>query len=204
MIHRVFLPFAFFVCLVSVERASAQEAVATSHSDYDTTALKVHTPLGWDLFFNLNLFGLHFDPNAATLGEEIGIGAELRVSPFFLGAIAGISDNEGMWQDDAQYYRCLSIYGGAVIGKYRLEIGGAHGWAANGDNYASVFLGGSRKYGDIFFVEPEIRIVYPVAGTFSYELNYWHYPPPFVTVSPNFSIRDIFFGLGVKLGIGYN
>ncbi len=213
MKHRILLSFVFVVCSSSIENVVAQEPLPglfrgnMSHSGYDTTAFKTHTPLGADLFLSLDVFGLHFNSNS-TGGFGIGMGGEVRVKPVFMGGIiTGLSDNEGILSADGTTdYRFISLYGGTWIGKYRIEIGGIHGWGqGNGSgstHYTSLFVGVNRRFGGIFLFEPEIKILLPIDGTFITQS--YKFGPPATIVTEHSHLRDLFFGLSIKIGLGYN
>jgi len=205
MVHRIYLLLIIVAYLSGVKHVVAQDS--TSHSSYDTTAFKMYVPLGADIFLSVDVFGLHFNPGT-TGGYGIGIGGEIRVKPVFVGGVmTGVSDNEGILSaDGTNDYQFISLYGGTWIGKYRMEIGGIRGWGqGNGSgttHYTSLFVGVDRRFGEIFLFEPEIRILLPIDGTFLTQS--YKFGPPATIVTEHSHLRDLFFGIGVKVGIGYN
>lgn len=163
--------------------------------------------VGADVFLSLDIFGLHFN-SSSGVGLGVGIGGEVRARPLFVGAvITGLSNNEGILSGDGTPdYLFTSFYGGTYIGKYRMEIGGIHGWGqgigSGTTHYTSLFVGVSRRYAQILLFQPEVRVMFPIAGTFI--TNVSRFGPPATIVSEHSHLRDLFFGLGLKVGIGYN
>ncbi|MFZ1081053.1 MAG: hypothetical protein WAO19_03920 [Candidatus Kryptoniota bacterium] len=199
MKHKIFLLLVFIVYLLSGRNATAQDS--TSHLEPDTSAFKWPSFIGGDLFLGGELLGVHFDAeNAGTFGfMGFGAGGEVRVRPVFLGTMVG-----AIVREDGATYDCTSIYGGLLIDRYRLEIGGTHAQETEGliDKYNSLFLGASGRFGGIVFIEPEIKIVFPIDGTFFISSG-GSYPAAAV-VTRYFHLRDMFFGIGLKAGVGFN
>jgi len=196
------------LCSLSVGKVAAQEHAhalsedSTKHIAEDTTGIKWPSDLGGDLFLTGDLFLLRTPNYFGAMGS--GLGTEIRLRPFFLASIVGLTV-----RGDGSEFRYVSIYGGRLIGRYRLEIGGTNAGITRGspgDAYTYLFLGGSGKFGRAIFIEPEIRIMFPVVSRLSYFTGNRDAPPYGETeiVTRHYNVSNVFFGLGVKIGIGYN
>jgi hypothetical protein len=225
MKHKVLLLPVLIVCLSKVETVAAQDS--TGHSASSISFCETPLVLGGDLFTSIDAFAFHFNAETVPFTAALGFGVEVRVNTLFLGGMLSVSSNEGIVRNDLEdVYPATSVYGGMMIGKYRLEVGEIHAWVEDSSipRYTSIFVGASRRFGGIFMFEPEVRVVFPVNGTFVTEATGGRPPatnmeqrhvseilktsvmvwPPPTIVEQRLHFRDIFFGFGVKLGIGYN
>lgn len=162
--------------------------------------------VGGDIFLAVDAFGLHLS-NPTPMTSAVGLGAEVRVGPCFLGVSRGISENDGLSSGLELYYDYVSAYGGASVGNYRIETGGA--WTLNTAHssfgYTILFLGVNRRFGGIVFLEPEIRIMLPVVSRLSYIIDNDGYgPPDYYEATKHYHFRDMFFAFSVKVGFGFN
>ena len=205
MRNKAFLFFVFVMHLFSLGNAAAQDS--TSHVTVDTSRSQCHSLLGGDLFLIADIYVPMRQQYYTSF--KVGWGAEIRVAPVFLGAVLGISDNGGLSSYGDTYFDYLSVYAGTSIYKYRVEIGGA--WTINtyrgpsDENYTFLFLGVNRRYGEIAFIEPEIRIMFPVSSRLTYPANNANlFPPEYYEATKHYNLRDLFLGISVKFGIGYN
>ncbi len=168
--------------------------------------------MGADVFLTGEYFGLHLDgPTGAA--SDGGVGIEVRVHPFSLGYIIGFCGKEGIpgvrkldeQQGGIWDFTYRTIYVGVTVGKYRLEAGETNAdnsWSVSNSpssSYTSAFLGMSRRVGGMLFFEPELKIMYPVVS------HYWNTASsPFIPVTEHYGLHDLFFAIGLKLGIGIN
>ncbi|MFZ1081304.1 MAG: hypothetical protein WAO19_05190 [Candidatus Kryptoniota bacterium] len=177
-----------------------------------TKGTKILASLGGSLTFNIDIDGPHFNPNSAVFGGGVGIGGEVHVKPLFVvGIVMGLGDNEGIiGYDPTTPYLFSTLYGGTWIGKYQIVAGEINGVGDGGvgyTRYTSLFVGANRKDVKIFFFEPEIRVMFPISGSFvtgpaSYKFEVG--PSEERDITEHSHLRDLFFGLTLKVGIGVN
>ena len=168
--------------------------------------------VGGDFFLNGQLYGLHLS-GGGSVTRSIGLGAEIRARPVFLGGTVGFSSDEGLPFSHAQVghdigFYSYDLYVGAIVDEYRVEIG--ENYVDNVDwisryyqriNFTTGFVGVSRKIGGVAFLEPEIKIMFPIVS------HYWiGYEPPFNSgpAVEHYHVGDLFFALGLKIGFGFN
>lgn len=89
---------------------------------------------------------------------------------------------------------------------YRIEMGETRVPQSqqNGQSqYTDFFLGFSRKFGGLFFAEPEFKVRLPLRATLQQAL-----PGEPLRAGPmvehHFGIREVNLALSLKLGIGFN
>ncbi len=168
--------------------------------------------VGADIFVGPGLYALHlssgFSYHLAT-PDLWNAGIEIRVHPVFLDYVVGLGGDDGVPFHGPPYappgpYNLASIYGGITLNKYRAEAGvlngNTHGQVDQDTpnfTYTAVFLGVSRRYGQYVFVEPDLRIVFPIAVHSGSQTGL----PP---LTEHYHLWDCFFGLHVKVGIGFN
>lgn len=208
---KVIFPLVVFsICLSSVAIAVAQDSA--NHPAPDTSAFKWPSFIGGDLFLGGELYGLHLS-GVGSLTAGTAIGAELRIHPLFVGATAGFCGDEGIpyiHTFDKQVHQgtfsFYSLYAGVIIGTYRADIGEIYGdnsaWTTHTPdvNYTVGYLGISKRWCDIIFVEPEVKVMFPIVAHYSLVQNYIEFTP----VTQHYHLRDLFFAIGVKVGIGFN
>jgi len=133
-----------------------------------------------------------------------GIGAELRFRPVFAGAVVSVSSHE-MRPRPSGPFTNLSFYAGAMINDYRVEIGEIHGTYLAGNDqgspgvgYDTYFAGLSRRYGSNSFIEPEVKLMFPVSA------GYYIIGPPSYNVLKieHYNLSDLFISFTVKVGLG--
>lgn len=179
------------------------------HVSMDTNRIHFDSPpcIGGDLFLAGDFYGLHLSGRGSlTYGE--GLGTEIRVRPLFGGVVAGLSGDEGLFHvhSSPPTFFFLSLYAGVTVHDFRAEIGetsASDSWfAGNGiaDSYEAGFLGVSKRWSDIVFVEPGFKIVFPIGARFAEEPQFGE----FVPVTRHFHLGDLFFAFSVKAGIGFN
>lgn len=159
--------------------------------------------VGGDLFISYEMYGLHLS-GVGSLTRGYGPGAEIRVRPVFLGAFVGFCDDEGI----SGLYGTFSfaeLYAGTYVRGYRAEIGEVLGdnylWTDNAvprSTYSSAFLGVSKRLGNILFVEPGIKVMFPTVAR--YKIIYYGE----TSVTEHYHLRDLFFAFNLKVGIGVN
>lgn len=171
--------------------------------------------VGGDLFLSYEIYGLHLS-GIGSLTRGYGPGAELRISPLFIGGIVGICGDEGispiheLYVQRAHqfggYYFFSSLYAGIIVSNCRMEIGGVYGdsrdWVSRGpgENYTAGFFGVSKRWGDLLFVEPEAKIMFPIVAHYAVTPDgesWWYF-------SEKYHLRDLFFAISLKAGIGVN
>lgn len=137
-------------------------------------------------------------------GGAVGMGYDVRVGPVFAGVINGISENDGLWDGEVDW-KYQSIYCGAWIDAWRIDINSTHVGdygVSGGEGFITASCDVSRRFEYFVFVEPEIRIMFPIASHYSpYSPKYGPYVPP---VTVHYHLRDLFIGLSLKIGIGFN
>ncbi len=169
--------------------------------------------IGADLFATGEYYGFHLGgPSSTTMGG--GPGIELRYHPVFLGIIAGVCGDEGipgLYQSDnteggTRTYSYTSIYGGISIDGVRFGAGVINAsnsmWVTNNPSsrYTSAFLEVSRRIGGLLFIQPQVKVIYPVVA----HLYEGYHSGPLVPVTQHYHLRDLYFAVGLKLGIGVN
>lgn len=175
-------------CVSCCDKATAQGGA--SHFAPDSAALEI----GVDLFFNAEFYGLHLS-GQGSLTDAGGIGAELRLAPVFINIVEGVTGDDGVpgtWRRNSVFL-FTSLCAGAVIDKYRIEIGGmeAGTWVDTPpSSYTCLLAGISRRYGTTFFVQPEVKIMVPIVSNC---ISTQHY-----------RLDDLFFAFSFKVGIGGN
>ena len=93
-----FLLLPVIVLLSSIGAAVAQKSDMSLSKD-STNRSSLHeglSLLGGDFILDGEIHELHFIKNAISSDVGTGLGLEIRVHPFFLGAIVGLSGNLGM------------------------------------------------------------------------------------------------------------
>jgi hypothetical protein len=203
--RRVAVPLMIIFCLFVYEGVIAQ--MSANPACPDTTASNLTSIIGGDLFLTGEGYTLHFGRvGFFSLTGGGGLGVEMRVRPVFVGFISSVTSHE-MRPSPSGPFLNSSFYVGAIIEKYRLEIGEMHGTTFMNDPHSpdvsitSCFLGLSRRYGSDFFAEPEVKIIFPIVA------GYYQYGPPDYrthVITEHYGIHDLFFAIGVKIGIGYN
>ncbi|MFZ1081477.1 MAG: hypothetical protein WAO19_06075 [Candidatus Kryptoniota bacterium] len=197
--------FLAIACFSADENAIAQGVVNPSWPD--STTFNLTSILGGDLFLTGEAYALHFGPvGFFSLTAGGGLGIEMRLRPVFVGFVVSASSHEIRPDPSGPFFN-TSLYGGAIIQNYRLEIGEMHGDTFMGDplapnvSYTTYFLGLSKRFGSAFFAEPEIKVMFPIVA------GYYQYGPPDYydhVVTEHYGIRDLFFAFGLKLGIGFD
>ena len=170
--------------------------------------------VGGDLFVQGEAYSLHFSRVAFfSMSGGLGLGAEFRVAPVFIGGVIGTSGNEIPRPPSDFYFS--SIYAGFTIDGYRIELGKVYGetsdWSTHPPPmavYKSYFAGIGRRYGSGFFFEPEIKLMLPVIATYYYDRNdpgiAYMYPYDRTALGlDNCGLRDLFFALTVRMGVGF-
>ncbi len=169
--------------------------------------------VGGDFFAQGEAYSLHFSKvGLFSMSGGFGLGAEFRVAPVFIGGIIGESGNE-IPRPPSEFY-FSSLYAGFNIRGYRIELGRVYGETSDWDPispplsvYKSYFAGIGRRYGSGFFFEPEIKFMFPVVATYYYHENIpgsYGYPGYDTTVATdNCGLRDLFFALTAKVGMGF-
>ncbi len=175
--------------------------------------------IGGDLFVTGELHALHFN-GPSSLEPAFGLGAEVRLSPVFLGLIAGFSGDDGIpglhdvpLLENFPYsssFTYTSLYAGIQVGKYRFEAGevNAKHYAADmasgyeDTRYSSAFVGISRRFGKIYLIEPVVKIMCPLSAT--YPILSGQPGGTLRWVTRHYRLPDFYFSLGVKVGIGFN
>ncbi len=203
----------FLQAITHVEADTAHYAIIdTNHTRFMNFSWWPSS-LGADIFVSPGLYALHlssgFSYHLAT-PDLWNAGIEIRVHPVFLDYVVGW----GVGEDDgipfhgppfpsAGVYYLTSIYGGITMHGYRVEAGVLNGDTRGYDEdnprymYTTVFLGLSRRYGKVFFAEPDLRIVFPIAVHSGSQTGL----PP---LKEHYHFWDCFFGLHVNVGIGFN
>lgn len=160
--------------------------------------------IGGDLFLGPEVYGLHMTAGG-PLNWDLGPGVELRVRPLFVGGTVGWCGNDNLPSLDSY----SSFYIGAIIWKWRFELGqlNATGHNDHGEQigvYVSDFAGFSRKFGKGWFIEPEVKIMYPIVS------HSWNEAPgnyangASAVITEQYRLRDLYFAIGVTLGLGFN
>jgi hypothetical protein len=172
-----------------------------------------HFTWGTDLFLAGEAYTLHFSRvGFFQLTGEGGLGMEIRVLPVFFGAIVGVTGHEMRLNPGGFLF--MTLYGGGITQGYRLEVGRINGVHPSMEaiappevEFTTYFLGISKKYGiskrygEGFFIEPELKIMIPsVAGYYPGRDRYGYY----FSAGERYGIRDLFVALGVKLGVGFD
>jgi len=201
---KIFLFFVLVESVLNISNATAQDS--TGRSVLDTASFKWHSNLllGADIFLTGDI-SFPLRERYFTSGR-FGWGAEIRVNRLFMGAVVrGISDDAGLANTD-HYYDYVSIYGGALINKFRIEVGGI--WTLNtvrsSFGYSLLFLGVNRRFGEIVFIEPDLRIIFPIVSRLNYWVDNTYWPQEYYEATEYYHLRDLFFGLSLKFGIGIN
>lgn len=208
---RIVLGLMVLSCVCNPATAQT-DTTRVAHADtvvYGTEQLStawrwVSKHVGGDLFLNPEYYGLHV-AGGGPLTWDVGPGAELRIRPIFVGCIAGWCGNDGIPSLDTY----SSFYLGMMVREWRIELGqiGAAGHDDKGETigaYVADFFGVSRRFGRGFFFEPEVKIVYPIVS------HYWNYLPGNYTngssgyFTQQYHPRDLYFAIGLKLGLGVN
>ncbi len=166
--------------------------------------------LGADLFVDPEFYGIHLTSTPQLGLDLFNVGVEIRVHRVFVDYEFDVGGNYYMILE-ALSPRILfsysnSISAGVVFHADRLEAGILHGgtgvwWDQDTppNNFTAAFLGAGTRYGHVFFVEPELKVMFP--------LSFHHDHGPFAGDNPyteRYHPWDLFFGLSVKLGIGFN
>ena len=162
--------------------------------------------IGGDLFLSGEIYGLHLS-GIGSLTAGAGPGAEVRIRPFFIGGSVGVCGDEGIrYLHPSGTFNFYSLYAGVIFDNYRAEIGEVHGdnsgWGSHTPrlDYTSGFVGVSKRWGEIFFVEPGIRIMLPIVS------HYYLMPRflEFVPTTGHYGLADLYVSFDVKVGIGFN
>lgn len=161
--------------------------------------------VGGDLFVTYEIYGFNFDTfSPPTSGG--GPGIEIRIHPVFVGSYAGFCGNEGI-SGPKGTFSFAALYAGVIVGGYRFEAGEILGdnsaWTAMEvprQTYTSAFIGLSKRVGLCLFLEPDVKLVFPIIS------HYWKgdYGHGFVPAVGHYQLRDLFFSIGLKLGVGSN
>jgi hypothetical protein len=188
------------------ESDTAHAAIVDTAAASETSSTHGGWPsfIGGDMFLAPDAFTVHFS-GRHPLTLAIGWGVEIRIHPVFAGTITGISEDDGLSNGgDALQYRIY--YGGLMFGHYRFEIGQSRapeGSQYNGNRgYLVWFFGTSGRFGSIFFVEPEIRIMAPVEATLIHAGGYG--PHSGYLATQRFGLKDVFLGVSLRFGIGFH
>jgi len=204
MVHRIYLLLIIVAYLSGAKNVAAQDS--TSHSGYDTTSFNWPSDLGGDLFLHYEIYGFHLKGVGSLTSAEY-LGVEVRFRPLFVGGMVGLSGDQGIRyvHPSRSLFSAYSFYAGVFFDDYRAEIGGTRGsdnWFVDNSpkDYTVGFLGISKRWSDIVFVEPEIKIMLPITAHYDLEPEYGQ----FITVTQHYSLKDLYFAIGVKVGIGYN
>ena len=162
--------------------------------------------VGGDLFMDLGVYGLNLSKPGQVAVEE-GFGAEIRVRPIFFGGMVGFSGDPGIRYVSypRNFFLFYSIYVGVITDQYRFEVGETYGysdWATHslGMNYTSGYLGIGKRWSNIVFFEPEFRINFPIVSHYSLEPSY----SQFIPMTGHYGLRDLYFSINAKFGIGFN
>ncbi len=167
---------------------------------------------GFDLFATGEVYSLHFSRvSFLSSSGGVGMGAELRIAPVFIGGIFGESGNE-IPRPPSEFY-FSSLYAGFMISGYRIDVGKIYGetqWLDQDSPpvavYNSLFAGIGRRYGSGFFFEPEIKFMFPVTSTYYYYANQpgimYNGPNAHTAVGrDNGGLRDLFLAFSIKVGL---
>ena len=158
--------------------------------------------VGGDLFLDGEICGLH-SSDWFPLRDAGGIGAEIRIHPIFVGVIGGFTGGGGNQYSNTFVYS--SLYIGAMVGGYRVEVGKTYADSSpmedkTPSDYRVYFLGVSKRFGTIAFVEPDIRVMFPTVGHLWQSSLEYEYMP----VTEYYHLNGLFFALSVKVGVGIN
>lgn len=221
----ILLTFVAFLSLLSRSASAQQDTTRTSRPDtlgYNPNAIAegqksvadfFANHIGADLFATGEYYGFHLGgPSSTTMGG--GPGIELRYHPVFLGFIAGVCGDEGIpglhESDNAEggtkTYSFTSVYGGVSIDSLRIGVGvinaGNSMWVTNNpsSSYTSAYFEVSRRIGGLLFIQPQVKVLYPVVAHF-YDGNRFGLAVP---VTRHYHFGDLYFAIGLKLGIGVN
>jgi hypothetical protein len=178
----------------------------------DTNTFNLTSIMGGDLFLSGDAFLLHAS-TIQSLTDAFGLGAELRFRPVFFGAVVGGCGDEGipnMHAADIQTkntsFLFLGLYAGAIVGKYKFEIGrtfaGNIGSNPHGTfvNYTSIFLGIGKRFGTDAFIEPQVKISFPIVGCYQ-RLDQRN---NFYGVTEYYHMNDFCIALSLKVGVGFD
>ena len=207
MLRRIFvIPVCAVMSVASFSKVDAQSDSAKSW---------IPSFVGGDLFFSGEIFGIHLLDHSGYLTTAGGIGAELRLRDLFCGALIGNRGDEGLPDfSPAGTFSFYSLYAGVAFKGYRVEIGEIHGdnasWIASDPHkgYTVAFIGASRRWGDVIFFEPSVKLIFPVVANSDHYMRYFSDPsfPPieYAPFTEFYHIRDLFFGFSLKAGVGFN
>lgn len=216
MRHRNFYFVAVIVCALNVGTTVAQDN--TGNPAPDTASFKWPPFIGGDIFVNGEVYGLHLG-GPASLEPALGIGAELRIKPVFLGFVAGFSGDDGIpglhglasteYLHYSPNFTYTSLYCGVTMEQYRYELGEltAKHFAQEAaqdvrTSYSCAFAGVSRRFGKLFLFEPCVKIVFPLSATYPIVSSTQSTVYPWIT--RHYHLSDLFFAIGLKVGIGFN
>ncbi len=205
------LSVVFPLCAGNVRAQSDTSRVAPKDSitygwEQITTGWNwISKQVGGDLFITYEIYGFNLNTfSPPTSGG--GPGIEIRVRPVFVGSYVGFCGNEGI-QGPWGMFSFAAFYGGAIVHGYRLEVGEVLGdntaWTemeVPHQTYTSAFIGVSRRIGSYFFLEPDVKLMLPIVSHYSTGNTL----EGFVPGVGHYHLRDLFFSIGLKLGIGAN
>ncbi|MCL5266873.1 MAG: hypothetical protein M1469_02070 [Bacteroidetes bacterium] len=194
----------FFVCNSALAQTDTARVVPEDSIAYGWNYISKH--IGGDLFVEGDAYWLHFGRvGFFSLTGGGGIGAELRFRPAFAGAVASVSSRE-MRPRPSGPFGNASLYAGAIIGDYRVEIGEIRGGTIFGDQgapdvgFRTYFAGVSKRFGSNFFVEPDIRLMFP------FDAGYYVVGPRGHNdvIIERYNLSDLFLSFTVKVGVGFD
>ncbi len=112
----------------------------------------------------------------------VGVGAEMRLIPIFLGGVLGFG--VGLGGEDV----LSSLYIGSILHGTKLQFGtscinnGLTSSEGYSSSYRGYFVAVARRFGKVAFVEPSVKVVLPATG----------------------ELRNLFVVAGLQLGVGFN
>ncbi len=202
----------------SVRAVTDAEADTAHYAFIDTNYTKYinfnwwPSSVGADIFISPGLYALNPGSGLRPRLDIYNYGIEIRVHPIFVDYVVGWGTIEAgnvpfhgaPYPPSGASPYLTSVYGGITLNNYRAEVGVLNGDTGYldpytpGYRYTAAFLGVSRRFGHYVFAEPDLRIVFPVvlhsgsvAGVMPAQTQHYH-------------LWDFFFGLSVKVGIGFN
>ncbi|MCL5266875.1 MAG: hypothetical protein M1469_02080 [Bacteroidetes bacterium] len=160
--------------------------------------------VGADLYLTGEAYTFHFGRvGFLSLTGGGGYGVEVRFKPVFAGYVYTWSSNEMRPRPPGPFV-CSSLYAGVITGGYRAEAGEIYGYFLGTDmgspevTFKTYFAGLSRRYGTNAFIEPEVRLMFPV------DAGYYTVGPPSYNVVKieHYRVSDLFISFSVKVGLG--
>ena len=193
-----------FVCRPLLAQTDSARVAPQDSITYGWDFISKH--IGGDLFFEGDAYWFHFGRvGFFSLTGGGALGVELRLGPAFFGVDVGASSTQ-MRPRPSGPFGNVSFYAGAIFADYRVEIGKIYGETIFGGQgapdvgYRTYFAGISKRCGSNFFVEPDIRLMFP------FDAGYYVIGPPSYNVVriEKYNLSDLFFSFTVKVGVGFD